>query len=226
MYEKIKTVMFGDTEVTIYKNILGEYFAEYEDGYHTKKIPCGDDFQFIWEHLSNAFGGGNGPEGYELLNMADEIENKYLAETTTCEIIDNAIDEYIFKHNRLFPAYIHEELASILRYRYGRMSNREHALAKLSAISTVEDWLENAITSERIYRLDTDEDYEEQAVRIIGAYKMGLDYMVEFAILDFDNDDKGGCIWVSNETFSITLSSCRLTHRRADELPPEYEEVL
>ncbi len=224
MYEKIKTVMFDDVEVTIYKNMTGEYFAEYQDGYQKKKIPCGNDFQFIWEYLSSELGGGDSPTGWDLLNLADAIEKQRLTCNTTYGEICVAVENHLYEHEQLWPAYIHEELISILEYRYMHTTNT--ARVKLSALAPIEEWFQDAISSKRIYRLETQEEYEDQPARIIGAHAFGNDYLVEFELLEFGCDEDDKTFWDIRERFVKPLSQCTLVHKPTDELPPEYDEVV
>ena len=224
MHEKIKTVVFGDTQVTIYKNMLGEYFAEYVDNGYIKKISCGTDFQYIWEAISTELGEDDTPTGWDLLSMADKIESNYLSTSTTYGEICLAVEKYIYESaGRLWPAYVYEEVISILEYRYGHTS--ETARVKMSPMVSIDEWFRDAISSKRIYRLDTTEEYEDTPVRIIGAHAYGNDYLVEFELLEFgcDNDDK--TFWDTSEVFVKPLSQCSLLHKKVDELPPEYDEV-
>ena len=223
MYEKIKTVMFGNTEVTIYKNMMGEYFAEYGDGWNKKKIPCGNDFQFIWEHLSSELGEDDAPTGWDLLGLADDIEKNRLTETTTYGEICAAVETHLYEHERLWPAYIHEELINIIESRY--MHTSDTARAKISRMAPIETFFLDAILSKRIYRLETENEYEDQAVRIIAAHAFGQDYLVHFELLEFGCDDDGKTFWCVKEQFLKPLSQCSLTHKLTDELPPEYDEV-
>lgn len=225
MYEKIKTVMFGDTEVTIYKNMTGDYFAEYEDGYQKTKIPCGNDFQFIWEHLSSELGGDESPSGWDLLAMADAIEKNLLTASTTYGEICVAVENHIYASDRLWPAYVYEELISILEYRYGRVIGSDTAYVKLSPLASAEDFFMDAITSKRIYRLETRDEYEDAAVRIIGAHAYGNDYLVEFEMLEFGCDESDKTFWDTSEVFVKPMSECSLLHKKVDELPPDYDEV-
>lgn len=225
MYEKIKTVMFGDVELTIYKNMTGDYFAEYEVRGHKEKIPCGNDFHFIWETISSEIGGDDTPTGWDLLNMADAIEKKCLTASTTYGEICVAVEDHIYASDRLWPAYVYEEVISILEYRYGRVAGSDTAYVKLNPMASAEEWFMDAITSKRIYRLETRDEYEDAAVRIIGAHAYGNDYLVEFEMLEFgcDNDDK--TFWDTSEVFVKPMSECSLLHKKVDELPPEYDEV-
>lgn len=222
MYEKIKTVTFNDVEVTIYKNMMGEYFAEYEDGYQKKKIPCGNDFQFIWEQLSSELGGDETPSGWDLLSLADEIEKNRLTASTTYGEICVAVENHLYEHERLWPAYVYEELIGILEYRY--MHTSDTARVKIGSVAPIEDWFQSAISSKRIYRLETSE-IEDQAVRIIGAHAFGNDYLVEFEILEFGCDDSDKTFWNIKEFMAIPLTECTLVHKPTDELPPDYDEV-
>ena len=225
MYEKIKTVMFGDTEVTIYKNMMGEYFAEYEDGYQKTKIPCGNDFQYIWENLSSELGGDDTPSGWDLIGLADDIEKNRLTASTTYGEICVAVENHLYEHEELWPAYIYEEHISVLEYRYGRTPGNDTARVKLSPLASAEEWFMDAITSKRIYRLETKDEYEDQAVRVIGAHAYGNDYLVEFELLEFGCDEYDKTFWDTSEVFVKPLSECSLLHKKADELPPEYDEV-
>ena len=226
MYEKIKTVTFGETEVTIYKNATGDYFAEYEVKGYKKKIPCGNDFHFIWEAISSELGGDDTPTGWDLLNMADAIEKKRLNVSTTYGEIYVAVEDHIYASDRLWPAYIYKDLLSILEYRYGRVEGSETAYVKLNPMASAEEWFMDAITSKRIYRLETRDEYENAPVRIIGAHVYGNDYLVEFEMLEISSDDdKASWVWNTSEVFVKPLSECSLLHKKVDELPPDYDEV-
>lgn len=226
MYEKIKTVIFGDTEVTIYKTMTGEYIAEYDDGGRTATIQCGDEFQFIWERLDEELGSYyDVPSGWELLELADAIEKTRLTASTTYSEICVAVEDHIYASDRLWPAYVYEDVISILEYRYGRTPDNNTARVKLSPLASAEDWFMDAITSKRIYRLETRDEYEDQAVRIIGAHAYGNDYLVEFELLEFGADENDQSFWDTNDVFVKPLSQCTLNHRKVDELPPEYSEV-
>ena len=221
MYEKIKTVMFGDTEVTIYKNMTGEYFAEYGDSLFKKKIPCGIDLRFIWETISAELGGDDAPTGWDLLEMADAIEKK-LGTNTSYGDICVAVEDHIFASERLWPSYVYEEVIAILECRY--MHANDVARVKVSPMAPIETWFEGAISSKRIYRLETDV-FEDQAVRIIGAHPYGTDYLMEFEMLEFGCDDDDKTFWNVREIFVKPFSACSLIHKPTDELPPEYTEV-
>ncbi|MBQ8806155.1 MAG: hypothetical protein IJZ68_06685 [Bacteroidaceae bacterium] len=225
MYEKIKTIMFDEIEVTIYKNMTGEYFAEYQDDYQRKKIPCGNDFQFIWEHLSAELGGAEAPTGWDLLGLADDIEKTRLTTSTTYGEICVSVENHLYEHEQLWPAYVYEELISILEYRYGRVAGSDTSYVKLSPLASAEEWFLDAITSKRIYRLETRDEYEDAAVRIIGAHAYGNDYLVEFEMLEFGCDDDDKTFWDTSEVFVKPMSECSLLHKKVDELPPEYDEV-
>ncbi len=225
MYEKLKIVMFDEVEVTLYKNMSGEYFAEWGAGYNKQKVSCGNDYQFIWEILSSEIGAGETPTGWELLELANDIEKTRLTASTTYGEICVAVEDHLYEHERLWPAYVYEEVISILQYRYGRVAGSDTAYVKLSPMASAEEWFMDAITSKRIYRLETRDEYEDAAVRIIGAHAYGNDYLVEFEMLEFgcDNDDK--TFWDTSEMFVKPMSECSLLHKKVDELPPEYDEV-
>ena len=226
MYEHVKTVMFGDIKVTIVKNQLGEYFAEYDGEYKRERFPVGNDFLFIWERLSEAFGGDDAPTGWDLLALADEIEKARLTQSTTYGEICVAVEQHLFEHQRLWPAYIHEELVSILEYRYGRVDGDNHARIKMNSVATIEEWLQDAISSKRIYRVNTtDNECNEQPARIIGAYKHGDDYLLEFEILEICQNEDDHTFWDSTMTYLRLMRDCTLRHNKTDELPPEYDEV-
>ena len=221
--EKIKTVMFGDTEITITKNLSDEYFAEYDKAFGRGKIPCGKSYQGIWEAVSEELGGDDTPTGWELLAMADEIERTRLTPLTTVEKINAAVEAHLMESNRLWPIYVYAEIAAILDYRYGHTSDTVRE--KLEPLASIESWFMNAIYSKRIYRLETD-TYEDQAVRIVGAHAMGNDYLVEFEFLEFGCDEDDKTFWDVSGTFVIRFSECTLVHKLTDELPPEYDEVV
>ncbi len=221
--EKIKTVMFGDTEITITKNLSDEYFAEYDKAFGRGKIPCGKSYQGIWEAVSEELGGDDTPTGWELLAMADEIERTRLTPLTTVDKINAAVEAHLMESTRLWPIYVYAEIAAILDYRYGHTSDTVRE--KLEPLASIESWFMNAISSKRIYRLETD-TYEDQAVRIVGAHTMGNDYLVEFEFLEFGCDEDDKTFWDTTEKLAIRFSECTLSHKLTDELPPEYSEVV
>lgn len=223
MYETIKTVQFGDTQVTIYKNIHGEYFAECENYQYKGKIPLGNDYQYIYDNLNTEIGVGETPQGEELLDIADILEEK-LGPSTTYGEICASVEDYLFSSTRLWPSYVYEEIIAILDSRYARAREDKTARIKLSATASVEAWFVNAIETQRIYRLTTDE-YEEQAVRIIGAHKAGNDYLLELQRMRLACDDNERLSWEVGDVVITLLSQCSLEHLREDELPPEYHEM-
>lgn len=220
MYEKVRVVMFDEVEVTIYKSMSGEYFAEWGQ-FTKKKIPCGRDYQFIWEAISAEMGGGDSVIGWDLLRLADEIEAK-LGDTTTHDEIVAAVHNHLYEHAQLWPAYVYEEVVGVLEYRY--MHTSDAARVKIGSVAPIEGWFQSAISSKRIYRLETSE-IEDQAVRIIGAHAFSNDYLVEFEVLEFGCDEDDKTFWSVRETMAILLTECTLVHKPTDELPPEYDEV-
>lgn len=222
MYEKLRIVMFDEVEVTLYKNMNGEYFAEWGAGYNKQKISCGNDYQFIWEILSSEIGAGETPTGWELLELANAIEKTRLTASTTYGEICVAVENHLYEHERLWPAYVYEELISILESRY--MHTSDTARIKIGSMASIEDWFLGAISSKRIYRLETSE-IEDQAVRIIGAHAFANDYLVEFEVLEFGCDDDEKTFWNVREIMVIPLTECTLVHKLTDELPPDYDEV-
>jgi hypothetical protein len=244
MYEHVKTVMFGNIKVTIVKNQMGDYFAEYDgksirepvpvcnyfaeyDGEpKQERLPVGNDFQFIWERLSEELGGDDAPTGWDLLALADEIETTRLTQSTTYGDICVAVEQHLFEHKRLWPAYIHQELIDVLDCRYGRVEGDANARIKLNSVATIEEWLRDAISSKRIYRLTTtDKECQEHPARIIGAYKHGDDYLLSFEILEICQDEEDRMFWDTPITYLKFMHDCALMHHKTDELPPEYEEV-
>lgn len=220
MYEKVRIVMFDEVEITLYKSMSGEYFAEWGQ-FTKKKIPCGRDYQFIWEAISAEIGGGDAVIGWDLLRLADEIEAK-LGDVTTHDEIVAAVQNHLYEHEQLWPAYVYEEVVGVLEYRF--MHTTKNDRVKVGRLALLEEWLLGAITSKRIYRLETS-DIEDQAVRIIGAHAFANDYMLEFEVLEFGCDEDDKTLWSVRETMAIPLTECTLVHKPTDELPPEYDEV-
>ena len=225
MYEKVKTVNFGDIEVTLYLTLAGEYFAEYNHDGDTARIQCGRDYQFIWEHLSSELGADYAPSGWDLIEVADAIEKNQLTRNTSYGEICAAVESHLYASDKLWPAYVRADVISILEYRYGHVESDSMTRVKLCPMATMEEWLHDSITTRRIYRMNTDDEYKGRAVRIIGAYKGVSDYILELEVLEINFDANDTPFWDSGKTLLKLMSECALVHKKVDELPPEYEEV-
>lgn len=224
MYEKINTVMFGQFEVTIYRNLSGEYFAEYVAGYHTKKVACGTDYFNIYNVLCEEIGDEECVDGEALMDVADRIEREAGNETTR-EQLAELIQKTLMEDASLWPASARDDIMYILEFRYGGVSHNKDIMAKVNPTAPFSAWLYNAITSHRIFRLTTPDEFDEQRVVITGAHLMpNNDYLMSFAVLNMVQDEDGvPCIAV-NESFFKPFSECTLSHYKADELPAEYQE--
>lgn len=224
MYEKIKTVNFGGYEITIYKNMSGEYFAEYRDEYRNTKILCGKDYFGIWKVLSDTLEVDETPDGDELLRIADLVEAA-VEDDSTHTIIEETIQRILQEDEVLWSNSAREAVLYIVEMRYGRVKHDSNVRVKLNPLAPLEVWLMDAITSNRVYRLTTDEEYDEQPVRVTGAHLTpDNDYLLEFAILELTEDDDGIYHITTSETFMKLFSECTLSHYRVDELPAEYQE--
>lgn len=223
MYEKIKTVIFNEVEVTIYKNMSDEYFAEYSNGYHTEKIPCGKDYFGIWQVLADIFNTDEAPQGADILRIADQVEAAVGIDTTRI-IIEDTMQRMMKEDEILWSASARDAAMYVVESRFGRIAHDTGVRIKLRCMAPLDEWLMDAITSKRVYRLTTPDEYDEQPVRIVGAYATDNDYLMEFAILDLTEDDDGNAAILSSEVFYKPMSACTLSHYREDELPAEYQE--
>lgn len=223
MYEKIKTVIFNKVEVTIYKNMSDEYFAEYSNGCRTEKVSCGKDYFGIWQVLAYIFNTDEAPQGADILRIADQVEAA-VGTDTTISIIENTMQRMIQEDAILWSTSARDAVMYVLESRFGRVAYDAGVRVKLGCMASLDEWLMDAITSKRVYRLTTPDEYDEQPVRIVGAYTTKNDYLMEFAILDLTEDDNGNAAILSSEVFCQPMSACTLSHYREDELPAEYQE--
>lgn len=225
MYEKIKTVTFNDVEVTIYKNMHGEYFAEYRNGYRTEKVPCGTNYFDIWKVLQEKFQCSEYPDNEAMLNLADRIEDTLGFETTKTQI-EAAVQRVLMEDDVIYPDFIPDVMLYILDHRFGRVTHDANVRIKLSPIASLEKWFFDAITSQRIYRLSTPDEYDEQHVRILGAHATpDNDYLMQFEILELTENKEGDWEITSGEVFMKLFSDCTLSHYKEDELPAKYQET-
>lgn len=223
MYEKIKTVIIEGDEITIYKNYQGEYIVEFYDVSGTSnQINCGTDYFDIATKVQEALGDIY-TDAYELLHLAELVFTQ-LSDDTTIQVIESTTATVLMHEDALYSREVLEEVIHIVDSRYGRVSHDRNVRVKFDAMAPLEAWLNNAITSMRIYRLDTANEYDEQAVRIMAAHPMpNGDYMMSFAIMEIVEGDQGYDVWSSKRLFMKPLSCCTLYHDLEDEVSPCYQ---
>lgn len=222
MYEKIKTFIIEGDEVTIYKNYQGEYIVEFFDvSGRSNKINCGTDYFDVAAKVQEALGDIYIDE-HELLHLAELIDLQ-LSGDTTIQVIKATAAATLMNEDALYSREVLDEVIRIVEFRYGRVAYDHNVRLKTEFMAPIETWLHNAITSKRIYRLDTEKEYNEQAVRIMGAHKMDNgDYMMTFAIMEVVEGNHGYDVWSSKRTFMKPLSQCTLYHDLEDEVSLRY----
>jgi hypothetical protein len=210
---KIRDAKFGDIPVSIYQKGT-DYILEYEDGGSKDVHYCGTNDMF-WETMSEIFGEGIAPDGFVLIDIANQIEQNIhtaINKDTLCTMIQEAINN----HPQLMPAYVYEELHDIMKQ---RLYECAAGYARLEEVE-MERFLRHAIQEQVIFRLGDELRY----VRIKQVINKGDTVYLNLAQVEIEHDGDGNSFWCEDSFRIVKLDDVTLTHHKLDELPAEYTE--
>lgn len=214
--DKIRETKFGDTPVTIYRNMQGQYLLEFErDGEQTIHV-C--DTNMFWEELSQVIGGVVMPDEFVVIDLIDAIESQITKPLTTQELT-SLINRNIEEHPTLMPSYVSDE---ILKSLIQRLVLTDAGYAPVTDM-TLHDFFAHAIRTKMIFTLNY-RNYSNQMVRIKKTIYHQDNLYLYLALVNADYNSNNEFTWCEDTYILVKYDNIILEHHKTDELPAEYQE--
>ena len=215
MKKKIKDTRFRNIPVTIYITSDNEYLLEYKDKEDTVTHNCGYNTMF-WEVMSGLCGDGELPDGFTLVDLANQVESKVTYPVNE-EQLNLLIREVVEAHCELLPAYIAQEILEAVKQRL-MLTPEGYVVANEI---TIDEFLANAMRTKMIFTM-SNECYSHKRVRINKIMRHNHEIYLYISFVEAEEDEDGHVYWCEDKYGIVKYDKIQLEHSKLDEFSPEY----